>query len=222
MERDAILVAGSAGTGKTTLGLQYLVNGATKFGENGIYVTFEQMPDQIYRDATNFGWDLRKLEKEKKLKVVCTSPDLLTGGDSEHLLDETIRQLKPRRIVIDSLSHLGMYVEEKNLRKEVYRLLNYFKTKGLTSLSTWETSQIAGQELSVTEVGTSFLVDCVVLLRMVEIESTMLKALVILKMRGSGHDLSLREFKINSHGIRLSKPFVGFHGVVTGIPRKSR
>ena len=144
MERDAILVAGSAGTGKTTLGLQYLVNGATKFGENGIYVTFEQMPDQIYRDATNFGWDLRKLEKEKKLKVVCTSPDLLIGGDGEHLLDETIRQLKPRRVVIDSLSHLGMYVEEKNLRKEVYRLLNYFKTKELTSLSTWETSQIAG------------------------------------------------------------------------------
>ena len=222
MERDAILVAGSAGTGKTTRGLQYLVNGATKFGENGIYVTFEQMPDQIYRDATNFGWDLRKLEKEKKLKVVCTSPDLLTGGDGEQLLDETIRQLKPRRIVIDSLSHLGMYVEEKNLRKEVYRLLNYFKTKGLTSLSSWETSQIAGQELSVTEVGTSFLVDCVVLLRMVEIESTMLKALVVLKMRGSDHDLSLREFKINSHGIRLSKPFIGFQGVVTGIPRRSR
>ena len=222
MERDAIMVAGAPGTGKTTLGLQYLVNGASKFDENGIYVTFEQMPDQIYRDATAFGWDLRKLERENKLKIVCTSPDLLIPGDGEHLLDETIRQLKPRRIVIDSLSHLAMYIDEKNLRKETYRLLNYFKTKGLTSLSAWETSQIAGQDFSVTEIGVSFLVDCVVVLRLVEIESTMRKALVVLKMRGSDHDKAFREFHISSHGIKLSKPFSGFQGIVTGIPRRIR
>jgi len=221
MEGDAIMVAGAPGTGKTTLGLQYLVNGASEFGENGIYVTFEQMPDQIYRDAAAFGWDLRKLERENKFKLVCTSPDLLVAGDGEHLLDETFRQLKPRRIVIDSLSHLALYVEEKNLRKEAYRLLNYFKNKGLTSLSIWETSQIAGQELSVTEFGVSFLVDCIILLRLVEIESTMRKALVVLKMRGSDHDRALREFTINSQGIKLSEPFSGFEGVVTGIPRKS-
>jgi circadian clock protein KaiC len=214
------MVAGAPGTGKTTLGLQYLVNGANEFGENGIYVTFEQMPDQIYRDAAAFGWDLRKLERESKLKLVCTSPDLLIASDGEHLLDETIRQLKPRRIVIDSLSHLGMYIDEKNLRKETYRLLNYFKTKGLTSLSIWETSQIAGQDFSVTEFGVSFLVDCVVVLRLVEIESSMRKALVILKMRGSDHDKAFREFHINSHGVKLSKPFSGFQGVVTGIPRR--
>ncbi|MGA2627261.1 MAG: ATPase domain-containing protein [Candidatus Bathyarchaeia archaeon] len=222
MERDAILVAGPPGTGKTTLGLEYLVNGASEFGENGVYVTFEQMPDQIYRDAATFGWDLRKLEREKKFKLVCTSPDLLVAGDGEHLLDEIIGQLKPRRIVIDSLSHLAMYIDEKNLRKETYRLLNYLKTKGLTSLSTWESSQIVGQDFTVTEIGVSFLVDCVVVLRLVEIESTMRKALVILKMRGSDHDRALREFHSTSHGIKLSKPFSGFQGVVTGIPRRNR
>jgi circadian clock protein KaiC len=222
MEGDAVLVSGAPGTGKTILSLQYLVNGAMKFGENGIYVTFEQMPNQIYRDAAAFGWDLKKLEREEKFKLVCTSPDLLVGGDGEHLLDETIRQIKARRVVIDSLSHVAMYVEEKNLRKETYRILNYFKTKGLTSLSTWESPQIAGQELSVTEVGVSFLVDCVVLLRLVEIDSVMRKALVVLKMRGSDHDRALREFKTSPHGIKLSKPFSGFQGIVTGIPQKSR
>jgi len=222
MERDSILVAGPPGAGKTTLGLQYLVNGATQFEENGIFVSFEQMPDQIYRDAATFGLDLRKLEREKKFKLVCTSPDLLIAGDGEHLLDESIGQLKARRIVIDSLSHLAMYVEEKSLRKETYRLLNYLKTKQLTSLSTWESSQIVGQEFSVTEIGVSFLVDCVVVLRLVEIGSVMRKALVILKMIGSDHDRALREFMINSHGIKVSKPFSGFHGIVTGIPRKGR
>ena len=61
MPGDAVLVAGSAGSGKTTLALQYLVNGITQFGDRGIYVTFEELPNQIYRDAKSFGWDLRKL-----------------------------------------------------------------------------------------------------------------------------------------------------------------
>src|SRR5690348_12632137 len=56
MPGDAVMLAGSAGTGKTTLALQYLVNGV-KLGEPGVYVTFEELPDQIYRDAKNFGWD---------------------------------------------------------------------------------------------------------------------------------------------------------------------
>ena len=96
MDKDAVMVAGSAGTGKTTLALEYLVNGATQFGEPGIYLTFEQLPDQIYRDAENFGWDLRKLEAEDKLRVVCTSPDLLLEPEGEEqLLGETIRELRP-------------------------------------------------------------------------------------------------------------------------------
>ncbi|OLE83789.1 MAG: hypothetical protein AUF79_18135 [Crenarchaeota archaeon 13_1_20CM_2_51_8] len=68
MKGDAVMVAGSAGCGKTTLALQYLVNGA-KLGEAGLYVTFEEMPDQIYRDAKNLGWDLRKLEEESKFRI---------------------------------------------------------------------------------------------------------------------------------------------------------
>src|SRR5216110_2855745 len=121
MDKDAVMIAGSAGTGKTTLALEYLVNGATKFGEPGIYLTFEQMPDQIYRDAKNFGWDLRKMEEENKFRLICTSPDLLLESQGENLLDEVIKELHPRRIVIDSLSHLEMFVAKGDLRKEAYR-----------------------------------------------------------------------------------------------------
>lgn len=222
MQSDAVMVAGSAGTGKTTLALQYLFNGATQNGENGIYVTFEQLPDQIYRDAMNFGWNLRRLEEEDKLRVVCTSPDLLLeASDGSRLLDEPIRQVKPKRIVIDSLSHLSMYVEETNLRKDAYQLLMYFKTKGLSSLSIWETPQLIGQTFSVTDVGLSFLVDCIVLLRMVEIESTMRKALVVMKMRASDHDRRLREFEIESDGIKVAGPFTHYEGILTGSARRS-
>ena len=217
---DAVLVAGGAGTGKTTLGLQYLVNGATQFGENGIFVTFEQMPNQIYRDAKNFGWDLRRLEQENKLRLICTSPELLLESHgTKHFLDEPIRQVKPRRIVIDSLSNLAMYIEEKEVRKEAYRLLNYFKTKQISSLCTWEAPEIIGQSL-LTGVGLSRVADCIILLRLVEIESTMRKALVVLKLRGSDHDKALREFKITSQGITVAKPFTGFESIITGVPRR--
>ena len=218
IEGDSVIVLGSAGTGKTVFGLQYLVNGVRQFNENGMFVTFEQLPDQLYRDALNFGWDLRKLEKENRFRLICTSPDLLLESKDEHLLDEPIRQMRPKRIVVDSLSHLELIVHGSDFRREAYRLIRYFKTKGISALLTWETHDMTGT--SLTRTGMSFLADCVIPLRYVEIDSAMRKALAILKLRGSEHDKHLREFEITSSGIKVAKPFVGFEGIVTGSPRK--
>ena len=79
---------------------------------------------------------------------------------------------------------------------------------------------MAGGSFSVTDVGLSFLVDCIVALKPVEIESSMRKALVILKMRGSDHDKSLREFEITPTGIKIESAFMNYEGVITGSPRR--
>jgi len=221
MYKDAVMIAGSAGTGKTTLGLEYLVNGATQFGEPGIYLTFEQLPDQIYRDAENFGWNLKNLEAEDKLRVVCTSPDLLLEPDGEEqLLGDTIKELRPRRMVIDSLNHLEMYVPHGDIRKESYRILMYLKTRGISPLVIWEAQQ-GLDSYAVTQAGMSFLVDCMLILKFVEIDSSMKKALVIMKMRGSDHDKRLREYEITAHGLRVRAPFSGYEGIITGSPHRS-
>jgi circadian clock protein KaiC len=223
MDKDAVMVAGSAGAGKTTLALQYLVNGALSYGEPGIYITFEQLPDQIYRDASSFGWDLRKLEEENKLRIICTSPDLmLSSSGGESILDIPIKDIHPKRIVIDSLSHLQMFIEEKNFRLEVYRLVSELKTKGLSSFMLWETPQMMGQISSITDYGMSFLVDSILLLKPVEIDSRIRRALVILKMRGSDHDKALREYYIDAvKGFVVLNPFDNFEGILSGSARRT-
>jgi len=96
----------------------------------------------------------------------------------------------------------------------------HLKTKGISSLLIWESPQMAGGSFAVTEVGLSFLVDCIVALKPVEIESSMRKALVVLKMRGSDHDKRLREFQITSTGIKIESAFTNYEGVITGSPRR--
>ncbi len=222
MRGDVTLVVGSAGTGKTTLALQYLVNGSTKFNENGLYVTFEQMPFQIYRDAAGFGWDIRKLEAEDKLRVVCTSPPVLAQFvESRNPIDPIIAEINAKRIVIDSISHLESFIPASELRGELYRLVNHFKMKGLTSVFTAESHEVFGDHLVVTGVGLSFLVDCIILLRTVEIESTLKKALTVLKIRGSDHDKQLREFQITPQGVKVAAPFTEYERVMTGVPRRA-
>ena len=221
MQGDSVLLAGSAGSGKTTLALQYLVNGIVHDGEAGVYITFEQMPDQIYRDAKNFGWNLRKLEEENKFRLVCTSPDIILESSGENLLDEVLRDVQPRRVVIDSLSHLEMFLaNRRDMRREAYRIISFLKTKGVSSILVWESSQTGANQFNVTEMSLSFLVDCIIALKPVEIESSIRKALVILKMRGSDHDKHLREYEITPTGIKITSAFQNYEGIITGTPRK--
>jgi circadian clock protein KaiC len=124
-----------------------------------------------------------------------TSPNVLLGNKGDSILDEPIKEVQARRVVLDSLSHFQMFIPQSEMRMEVYRLVNYLKTRGLSSILIWETPQILGQALSLSEVGLSFLVDCIIFLRVVEIQSAMRNALVILNMRGSGRDKRLREYE---------------------------
>jgi circadian clock protein KaiC len=221
MPRHAIMLAGAAGTGKTTLSLEWIVNGANMFNEPGVYLTFEQMPDMIYQDAASFGWDLKKLEAENKFRLICTSPDVLAEeGGLEAVLADAIKEINPRRIVVDSISHLSMYVDEADLRKVVFRIIRGFKMKGLTPVLLWEAPQVVGGALAITDAGMSFLVDTILLLKFVEIESAMRRGLVVMKMRGSDHDKRLREYEITSQGFKLRASFGQYEGLMTGSPTK--
>jgi circadian clock protein KaiC len=237
MKGDSVLVTGAAGTGKTNMALQFLYNGVVKFGENGIYVTFEEMPDQIYRDALSIGMDLEKLESENKLRVISTSPEILAKNRDLVFDPSFAPNKKVERVVVDSISYFGLLLAEgmagnsgNNIRDETYSLIRYLKTKGITSLliheaqsssTSSEMTMIQNNGGGIHESGLSFLADCVVVLKYVEIESAIRRALAILKMRGSDHNKLLREVRITSAGFDVGDSFEQWEGVLSGTPRKS-
>lgn len=222
-EGDVTLVAGSPGTGKTTISLQFLIEGI-KRGESGVMVTFEYLPQRMYRDAMKKGWDLKKWEAEGKLKIICTTPDILTSMDSKGrtILDEAITEIKAKRVVLDSVTHFEFYGKSPtDLRQEVSGFMNHLRIHDITTIITHEIPEIIGPTMHISNFGLEFLVDNVIILRYVEIESEMKKAIMILKFRGGDHDKKLRHFELTGKGVSIESEFKGVEGVTSGTPRVS-
>src|SRR5213593_1762379 len=100
-----VLVEGAAGTGKTTLGLEFIYRGSTEFGEPGLIVLFEISPDKLVRDAALFGWDLTELERQGRLKIVFTTRQVFQQEiqQADSLLLDDAASIGARRIFVDGL-----------------------------------------------------------------------------------------------------------------------
>nr|HID14653.1 ATPase [Anaerolineae bacterium] len=222
LPQTANLVEGAPGTGKTTLGMQFICHGIVACGEPGLILTFEEFPQQYYRDAASFGWDFRRMEREGKLRVVMTSPEV-SKADLEQVggrIERLAREIGARRILVDSLSHFErLSGDPARLRSIVYGFVNALKREGLTAVLTRESVALLG-EAEGTDDALAFLVDSYILLRYVEIESAVRKAVLVLKMRGSNHDKGIRQFEITSRGVEVRAPFEGREGIMSGSPRR--
>lgn len=216
---SANLIEGAPGTGKTTLGMQFIYNGIVKYNEPGLIITFEEYPQQYYRDALQFGWDFKKLEEENKLKIIFSDPDT-TLEELEKMdgkLVSLVEELQIKRVLIDSMTHFESIAQDPyELREIEGKLISALKREGITSFLVRENDNLLGQVTHVTSK-IPFIVDTYILLRYVEIDSSIAKALCILKMRGSDHDKDIRRFKITSKGIEVESKFSGREGIMSGI-----
>jgi circadian clock protein KaiC len=222
LPQTANLVEGAPGTGKTTIGMQFIYNGITRFDEPGLIITFEEFPRQYYQDAAAFGWDFGQLEKEGKLKVIMTSPEVSrmdvesVGG----MIETSATQMGARRVLVDSITHFERLTQDPvELRALEYSFINGLKREGLTSLLTRESPTLLG-EAPQEDSDIAFVVDSYMLLRYVEMESMIHKALLVLKMRGSDHAKDIRQFGITEHGVEVRSKFEGREGIMSGNPRR--
>jgi circadian clock protein KaiC len=221
LEGSTILVRGAPGTGKTLLSLQFLVHGATQCDEPGLLISFEEFPQSLHRDAESLGWDLARLEQEGKLHLLFTSPQVLlsslqipTSPLNRMLLENDIR-----RVVVDSVTHFRRISDETQELRNIYNALtNAFKREGLTAILIGEESRA---DYAREERGRlAFVVDVIILLRYIEIDSAIQRAILVLKMRGSDHIKEIRRYEIQRGGLKITDVFEGREGILSGIPHR--
>jgi len=135
---------------------------------------------------------------------------------------DVINSVKAGRVVIDPISLYSMNVQDPNdLRRELYAFVNYMKENGLTLLLTHEVPDIMARTSRISDYGLEFIVDSIIMLQYVEIESAISRSINVLKMRGSDHDMAIRRYRISGRGIEIESRFEGYEGIMSGTARKS-
>jgi circadian clock protein KaiC len=202
------LVCGAAGSGKTLLGMSFLVNGASMYGEPGVLMTFEETAEEIARDVKSLGFDLKQLVADKKLFVdfvrIERSEIEETGDyDLEALfirLEHAIRSVGAKRVVLDTIEALfSGLTNAAILRAELRRLFRWLKDRGMTTVITGERG-----EGTLTRNGLEeYVSDAVILLDHRVHEQVSTRRLRIVKYRGSHHGTNEYPFLIGEDGISV-------------------
>jgi circadian clock protein KaiC len=194
------LLAGPSGAGKTTIGLQFALEG-TRLGEPTLYMNFQENPSQLMRTIRNLGVDLEEAQSHG-LDLVYASPVELQIDSIIVDMFRRIRQRGVRRLVIDALGDLATAATDpQRLHDYLYALVQHFAVSTITSVLNFETS---GNVISAqgTQHATSYLSDNIVLLTVDGDERTR-RAIRILKTRGSAHDMRVREVEISAAGLAV-------------------
>jgi circadian clock protein KaiC len=215
--RDSvILVSGATGTGKTLTVTQFL-NGGAMAGDRCLLVAMEESREQLFRNATGWGVDFEAMERAGTLRVVCDYPEVTSLEDWLISIQSIVRDFKPKRVALDSLSALERVGTIKAFREFVIGITSFIKQQEITGLFTSTTASLLGGS-SITETHISTLTDSIILLRYVEMFGEMKRGITVLKMRGSRHHKGIREFTIDGTGMHLGRPFRNVTGILAGTP----
>ncbi len=197
---NTVLLAGPAGSGKTTFALEYLYRGATEYDEEGLYVSFEEPKDELL-DNLPFPWDLQGLIDDGMLNMVKYDP--YQYEDIIDLIRTNVKQGDVERVVVDSVTALSLYVENvKDVRKLILDMNEELKKEDTTTIYTGEIKSDQPEEISRFGVE-AFIADGVITLMLGEQGSELTNQILIRKMRGTDHDKKIHPFDFKSDGLKV-------------------
>jgi circadian clock protein KaiC len=198
---NVILLQGVTGSGKTLMGIESIYRGITEFNEHGLIVVFETSPEKLIRDTAKFGWDLDTLQREKKLHIIFTSPQVfdqeLRSADS--LLIEAANEINAHRIFIDGIGMLDRIAGGTIAYREVlHQLVETLNRENLTAVLSHE---LGSNPRSVASVeAADFLADTVIRLNRDRQGRRSHRSIEILKSRGQDFESGEHTLRINGDG----------------------
>jgi KaiC/GvpD/RAD55 family RecA-like ATPase len=212
-----ILISGGPGSGKTTFAIQFLYTGATEYGEPGLYITLDEEPEDIKKNTSQFGWDLDKLEREKKLIFINVSPVRVAPTERAGLIQLGMKEFKlvklleavrtgveeigAKRVVIDPVTiFMLQYPDEVERIYAMKDLIADFRKNGCTNLLI---SELKGTGLEREHQFEEYLVQGVILLRTVLKGDKLSRMFQVAKMRGLAVDNQPRPYDITDGGIEV-------------------
>lgn len=207
-------LAGSPGAGKTLTALHYVMAGAGH-GEPGLFVCFSESEEQLYLKADNFNLDLRGAVARGSVTLLCLAPVELEVDVFAAIVRNRVEHLGIRRLVIDSNAAVEAAILEPNRAPGFFAsLINYLRERDVTSVMTQESNAFDG---AIGESLGAMLADNLLRMRTIEYQNRLYRILSILKVRQSGFDPGLREFRIEDGNIRVLPVEESGLGVMSGI-----
>jgi circadian clock protein KaiC len=211
------MLIGSSGSGKTLLGMQFLAEGV-KRGERVVYFGFYERPEAILAKCQRVGIGGLNEGVERGLaQIVWHRPVEGVIDELGESLIQIIRNVRPQRLFLDGMDGFERAADFPERMSHVYSAIaQELERLGITTLYSTETRELFAKDIEVPINGLSAATQNIVLLRHIEHRATMLRVLVILKVRDDDYDARMRELRITNDGIRLLDTFAGESGVASG------
>jgi circadian clock protein KaiC len=215
------LLLGPAGSGKSTIAVQYAAAAAAR-GEHAVIFAFDESLETLRARSAAVGIHFKEGRGASQLRVQQVDPAELSPGEFAHLVRVAVEEDGARVVVIDSLNgYMNAMPEEQFLTAQLHELLMYLGRQGVTTMMVVAQHGMTGATMQ-TPVDTSYLADAVVLLRYFEHAGRVKKAISVVKKRSGAHEDTIRELRIRTGGISLSEPLTELRGVLTGSPVEAR
>ena len=216
VQGTATLFNGPAGVGKTTTTVQCML-AALRRGERAAYFLFDERLPTLLKRSAALGMDMQPFVASGALNIRPIDPAELSPGEFAEAVRRAVEQDGARTIVVDSLNaYLQAMPDEKFLTLQMHELLGYLGEHGVATLLILGQHGVIGDIRA--DVDISYLADSVVQLRFFEANGEVRQAISVIKTRTTRHERTIREFRIDMHGLTLGEPLRDFQGVLTGSP----